>query len=437
MPTNGQPIDVAFVNSVVAQLQGLITALHGHLNGCEPGDSGQSETSASGHNASSTEGSPETIHQSNIGYERTIVGKWPPFRVPGLPDIIKPIVVPYIGPLPFDQLPPLPFEIPSAGEIEQGLRDIVGYLLSLGISPIAAGILAAYLQYLERQASGRLQSIPRKYRELISQYYACNIDDVRIAESVNTLHGQAITVENHIYFPGGIDFGTETGMKWLLHELEHVDQYRFYGGKAGFFGKYALESAAAIVENKSFNVHDCIGLEEDANRKMEEVYSAYRTRSQGYAGFRMRIFDLLSGAAGFPVSDGSPDGAWLQYIADRCVENPPNLAGYNEFHRRLNIAYRYRYDPEGFKAFFDNGVDLQLNTVPPPAVGVRGALINEFVWACVGNFPNAIGYRAWWDSVNAHLMSDVNDRLRDGNPCTYSLRYLMANMIGNSPTIVE
>jgi hypothetical protein len=64
---------------------------------------------------------------------------------------------------------------------------------------------------------------------------------------------------------------SEIHVNWLAHEIQHCSQYASAGGKGPFFAKYALQSAGEIIKRKSINIHDFIPLEQEADRKSDEV----------------------------------------------------------------------------------------------------------------------------------------------------------------------
>ena len=101
----------------------------------------------------------------------------------------------------------------------------------------AVGGIAAYLAFLEQNAKDKLLSLPERVKVFAKKHYPnCDIDAVRYANSVNgTPKDTAVTVERHIYFPWEVNFETNAcSMHWLLHELEHCEQYATRGGKAGY-----------------------------------------------------------------------------------------------------------------------------------------------------------------------------------------------------------
>lgn len=103
---------------------------------------------------------------------------------------------------------------------------------------------------------------------------------VKFATDINTVHGQAITIENQIFFPREIDLENKDDLWWMLHELTHVKQYLDIGGFEKFMLEYLVQGGAEMIKHKSFDIHDLIPLEEKADQKadtiIEQVYKAFK-----------------------------------------------------------------------------------------------------------------------------------------------------------------
>jgi hypothetical protein len=183
--------------------------------------------------------------------------------LPGLPSIPNPFVP--------GSLPSLPFPVPNVNQLTQPIKDVIGAIALAGMAPVATSILASYLAYLESQANNKLKSIPSELQAWLTSHYNVNLSAVRYAENIDTVHGQGITVGNHIYFTQAVNLNNDrSDINWLFHELEHCVQYKAMGGPGPFFAKYALQSAQSIIEKKTLNIHqlhDAIGLERDAINK--------------------------------------------------------------------------------------------------------------------------------------------------------------------------
>ncbi|SEP49467.1 protein of unknown function [Methylobacterium sp. ap11] len=138
-------------------------------------------------------------------------------------------------------------------------------------------IVDSYRAHLSAQANGKWKSLPKDFIDAVKSYYLnVNLDNVRYAENIYTIHGQAITIGDEIFIPSNMDLGQPDGKRLMLHELQHVVQYQRRGGPDPFLAEYIAKSIGKIAERRSFNVHDYIDLENEANKKAEEVYNSVR-----------------------------------------------------------------------------------------------------------------------------------------------------------------
>jgi len=145
------------------------------------------------------------------------------------------------------------------------IGDQISTYLGQGLTP---PIVREYFTYLENQGNGRWKALPDRLQYILTpKYDKVILSEVRYAENIDTIHGQAITVGNNIYFPQSINLNNPTDIPWLLHELEHVSQYNAHGGKEAFVVKYLVNGALQIGRNGSINIHDAINLERDAENK--------------------------------------------------------------------------------------------------------------------------------------------------------------------------
>lgn len=131
--------------------------------------------------------------------------------------------------------------------------------------------VSGYLEFLFQQGNGRWQGLPDDFKACYRNYYSFNLDDVRYATNVNTIHGAAITVDSQIYFPSDVDLRYRNHRRWILHELEHVGQYQAVGGVSAFLLKYFVQGGIEVGRNGSINIHDNIGLERNADAKADRV----------------------------------------------------------------------------------------------------------------------------------------------------------------------
>lgn len=174
-------------------------------------------------------------------------------------------------------------------QVRQTLRDIdtqvvqpVGELVKEALATVVPNPLSLYLKFLDAQA--KYQPLPAYLRTILAPHYGVDLARVRFATDVNTVHGQAITVGYDIYFPRSIDLDTPSygHLHWMLHELEHVVQYERHGGVTPFLLKYAAQGLLQVLGTGSFDVHDNIELEKQAEDKADriiaEVWESVRRR---------------------------------------------------------------------------------------------------------------------------------------------------------------
>ena len=138
---------------------------------------------------------------------------------------------------------------------------------------------------LDKQASGKYKPLPVWLRIVLDDLDAydlglsASINDVFYAENVDTKHGKAITIGDKIYFPSTINLNSQTSYSssnlfTMLHELEHVVQYKRNGGVGGFLAKYFVQSLWSALTSGTFsdvNIHDNIELEKQAEDKADDM----------------------------------------------------------------------------------------------------------------------------------------------------------------------
>jgi hypothetical protein len=137
-----------------------------------------------------------------------------------------------------------------------------------------APVVERYKQHLFNQGEGRWQKLPPYFVLTVQRHYpGINLDNVRYATNVNTLHGKHITWHNHIFFVTDIDLTRDSDVTLMLHELEHVLQYERRGGEQPFVGEYVLKSVGKVIQTGSFDVHDYLDLEREAETKAVSIRS--------------------------------------------------------------------------------------------------------------------------------------------------------------------
>ena len=234
-----------------------------------------------------------------------------PVPLPGIPKLPSPIPgvtikPPSIDGVPIPFWPTNPIEItPEIGKkcIEQISKcpgNILGHIGYNNVRPI----FDSYRIHLNNQANGRWQPLPESFVSAAQSIYTgVNLKSVRYSTNINTLHGQAITIENSIFFPRNIDFSNYDDVEWMIHELEHVLQYQRKGGLENFIPEYLVKGLGKIIQKRSFNIHDFIDIERAAIEK-----ARVHTR---------KIYNLMNGS---PV-----------LVENRCAEDVDLIILYFDF----------------------------------------------------------------------------------------------------------
>jgi len=124
-----------------------------------------------------------------------------------------------------------------------------------------------YVQYLKSQNKHR-ERLPPLFKEGFQKDFSFDIDDIWYAERVETLTGQAVTIDRTIYYPGKVPVKGHDFVKSILHELIHVKQQEKYGQL--FFEIYGaqafLSTISAPLKGKVSitTIHDDVGMEKEA-----------------------------------------------------------------------------------------------------------------------------------------------------------------------------
>jgi hypothetical protein len=138
-------------------------------------------------------------------------------------------------------------------------------------------IIAHYKDGLIGQAHGRWQTLPQWFiSEFEDDYPNVDLGQVRYATNIKTVHGQAITFYYQIFFPQrSLDLFKRSDKEWMLHELQHTQQYALKGGEDTFLSEYVLHAPGEALARRTVNVHDNISIEEDAIAKADELITEY------------------------------------------------------------------------------------------------------------------------------------------------------------------
>ncbi|BBM86336.1 RICIN domain-containing protein [Candidatus Uabimicrobium amorphum] len=133
-----------------------------------------------------------------------------------------------------------------------------------------------YLKYLSDQAKDKRKYLPQEFIRIVQKHYrSIDLQKVTYAEDINTVHGDAITIGSEIYFPTRVDLTDGDDVFWMLHELEHVVQYKKIGVST-FLAKYVTQSISEALNQivkGSFSVHDNMQIEIDADNKAKRIFA--------------------------------------------------------------------------------------------------------------------------------------------------------------------
>lgn len=271
----------------------------------------------------------------------------------------------------------------------------------------ALPLVATYIGALEAQAAGHYKQIPETIRGLlVAAYPDVNLDDVRFAESINTGHGAAVTLGSQIFFPRKVNLFHPDDLRWLLHELQHCQQYVKHGGVAQFLVHYIGNFAGNVIKHGTINVHDLMPLEQEALQKelaatprclidpifyleaYEDLRTAFGNDSNAAIGHWYE-FGINEGRIGSPAMDAPfyvgkyPDlqssigkknyrgllAHWLEYgiREGRAASAALDVAYYTSIHSDLQAAFGDRLEA-AVKHWFDFGMSEGRASSPTLAV---------------------------------------------------------------------
>ncbi|KAH0522834.1 hypothetical protein TsFJ059_006622 [Trichoderma semiorbis] len=168
---------------------------------------------------------------------------------------------------------------------ENALQPVWDQILDpLLLDPIAK----AYIAYVEAQARGKYKPLPQWLKLVLQELdvYGVDLRKTCYAEGINTLQeDNAITFGNNIHFPRTInldqyDNSARDDVHWMLHELQHVVQYKKHGVTA-FVNEYLVQAGVGSLEHlqklgKSWmsfvnKVHNGMPIEVEAENKANET----------------------------------------------------------------------------------------------------------------------------------------------------------------------
>jgi len=137
-------------------------------------------------------------------------------------------------------------------------------------------VISHYKDGLIGQAEGRWQTLPQWFiKEFEDRYPNIDLGQVQYATDIRTVHGQAVTFFYQIFFPQAIDLRKRSDMQWMLHELQHTQQYAQKGGEDAFLSEYFLHVPGEALARRTVDVHDHVSIEEDAIAKANELIDEY------------------------------------------------------------------------------------------------------------------------------------------------------------------
>lgn len=150
------------------------------------------------------------------------------------------------------------------------------YVINSFPAELAGPIVDDYIVNLRIQSNNKRQNLPTEFISSFQKYFpTINLGMVTFSTNINTIHGQAITIGEEIFFPDNPDFESRSGRELMLHELRHVVQYQNKGGIKPFLSEYFLHAAGKVIQNRNFNVHDAIGTERDAAQFASQTILQY------------------------------------------------------------------------------------------------------------------------------------------------------------------
>jgi uncharacterized membrane protein len=176
------------------------------------------------------------------------------------------------------QVPPSP-TLPPPVDLNTCIRDPMhcpDTILKGNAIAIGQPIVQAYFNDLRAQANGRWKSLPDEFvAEFASFYPEIDFRRVRYAENINTRHGQSMTLCYEVFLAPAFNSNDRSSIALMLHELYHTVQCVNRGGIGPFVDEYIAHSIGTIVEKRSFNIHDDINLERDAEQRSQQLINAF------------------------------------------------------------------------------------------------------------------------------------------------------------------
>jgi len=140
---------------------------------------------------------------------------------------------------------------------------------------------AALQPYLHHLRGNRLaKKLPYEIICVAGKHYKHDLDKVRYYEDVDntTIGDNAITFGYEIFFPKKINLTNEhdnenykRDLGWMLHELEHVDQYKAAGGIIPFLLLYLEFGVLEMLKQRTLDIHKFHLIEQAADKKRDNI----------------------------------------------------------------------------------------------------------------------------------------------------------------------
>jgi len=156
--------------------------------------------------------------------------------------------------------------------VEDAAKLVEGITAHVFLDPTLMPIISLYWLGMEKQAIRKWSPLSAEWLERLTPFYNIDLTTVRYAQGIDTsLSDTAVTIGSHIFFPEALDLSASEDQRWLFHELMHCEQYVRLGGVPDFFHQYIPEIVASVLKARSFNVHDLVPLEAEADARADLV----------------------------------------------------------------------------------------------------------------------------------------------------------------------
>lgn len=142
----------------------------------------------------------------------------------------------------------------NAGDCFQPYTELACVAAAAGLPIESATSLASYFQFLERQASHHLKTIPLPLRDWLQEHYLVDLSAIHYAENICTIHGQVVATDRRIYIPGSMNLTHDEDIQLLIRALEHCELYYQTGGHA----KHVLRFIQKVVQECPRRVPDIL-----------------------------------------------------------------------------------------------------------------------------------------------------------------------------------